>query len=197
MKFKTVFVLLLILAFNSVAKVPRGEFVQPDNLYPRVKLTTNLGDMVLELDRMRAPITVNNFLSYVVEKRYDGTVFHRLEHDFVLQGGGYNKELDGIDEFDTIVNESGNGLKNDEHTIAMARQYKPHSATSQFFFNLADNKSLNPGRNWGYTVFGHVVEGEEFFEKLTNIETTYSEKLGWPSFPTKDVILISVTLLDE
>lgn len=179
------------------ASQPRGEFIQPDNLYPKVKVSTNLGDFVLELDRTKAPITVNNFLSYVVAKRYDNTLFHRLEHDFVLQGGGYTDKFESVDEFDKIVNESGNGLKNEQGSIAMARQYAPHSATSQFFINLADNNSLDPGRNWGYTVFGSIVEGDEILEKLNTIETDISEELGWPNFPKEKITINSAQIMAE
>lgn len=198
-KFLVNSVLFFTLALSSAiqAAQPRGEFIQPDNLYPQVKFSTNLGDFVIELDRVKAPITVNNFLSYVAAKRYDNTVFHRLEHEFVLQGGGYTTEYESVEEFDEIVNESGNGLKNTEATIAMARQYSPHSATSQFFLNLADNDSLNPGRNWGYAVFGSFASGEEFLEKLNEIETDISEELGWPNYPTKNIIINSVQIMAE
>lgn len=195
----TTLALICALCFASITRAaqPRGEFIQPDNLYPQVKFVTNLGEFVIELDRVKAPITVNNFLSYVAAKRYDNTVFHRLEHNFVLQGGGYTTEYESVDEFDQIVNESGNGLKNTEATIAMARQYSPHSATSQFFFNLADNESLNPGRNWGYTVFGSFASGEEFLEKLNEIETDTSEELGWPNYPKKNIVINSVQIMAE
>ena len=176
---------------------PRGEYIQPDNLYPKVRITTNIGSLVIELDRTKAPITVDNFLSYVAAKRYDNTVFHRLEHEFVLQGGGYTDKFESVEEFKEIINESGNGLKNEAGTIAMARQYQPHSATSQFFFNLADNKSLNPGRNWGYTVFGSIVEGDEMLEKLNSIETDVSEQLGWPNFPKDMIIIKSAQIMAE
>ena len=194
---------LIILLFSFIsypsqsAKVPEGEYVQPDNLFPKVKFITSLGDITVELDRMKARITVDNFLSYVAAKRYNNTLFHRLEHNFVLQGGGYNTEMESVEEFPKIINESGNGLKNSQNTISMARQYTPHSATSQFFFNLADNDSLNPGRNWGYTVFGSIVEGEDVLEKLEGIETDISPELGWPSFPNKKIIIIKVEILAE
>lgn len=190
-------IITLFLASLSHAALPRGEFIQPDNLYPQVKFVTNLGEFVVELDRSKAPITVNNFLSYVVAKRYDNTIFHRLEHEFVLQGGGYTTDYESIEEFDEIINESGNGLKNQEGTISMARQYTPHSATSQFFFNLADNDSLNPGRNWGYAVFGSISFGEEFLEKLNEIETDISEELGWPNYPKKNIVINSVQIMAE
>ena len=99
--------------------------------------------------------------------------------------------------FEQLSPYHGNGLKNQEATIAMARQYSPHSATSQFFFNLADNDSLNPGRNWGYTVFGSFSFGEEFLEKLNEIETDTSEELGWPNYPTKNIVINSVRIMAE
>ena len=155
MKSYSSILLILSLIFSAVVQSaqPRGEYIQPDNLYPKVKIITNLGELTIELDRVKAPITVDNFLSYVVAKRYDNTLFHRLEHDFVLQGGGFSTEMESVEEFPSIVNESGNGVKNDFGTIAMARQNAPHSATSQFFFNLGENKSLNPGRNWGFRTY--------------------------------------------
>ena len=196
-KFLTTVLLLANLLLAVHAAQPRGEFIQPDNLYPQVKISTNLGDFVIELDRTKAPITVDNFLSYVAAKRYDNTIFHRLEHEFVLQGGGYTDKFESVEEFDEIVNESGNGLKNELGSIAMARQYTPHSATSQFFINLADNTSLNPGRNWGYTVFGSIVFGEKILEKLYKIETDISEELGWPNFPKKKIIINSAEIMAE
>ena len=190
-------ILSLIVANSQAAVQPTGEYIQPDNLFPKVMFVTSLGDITVELDRMKAAITVNNFLSYVAAKRYEDTIFHRLEHNFVLQGGGYTTKMESVDEFPAIINESGNGIKNDQYTISMARQYTPHSATSQFFFNLADNDSLNPGRNWGYTVFGNIVAGEDVLEKLEGIETDISPELGWPSFPTKKIVLIKVQILAE
>lgn len=196
-KFITFVLLALVVSGTTLASQPKGEFIQPDNLYPKVKITTNLGAIILELDRNKAPITVDNFLSYVHAKRYDKTLFHRLEHEFVLQGGGYTHEYESVAEFPAIVNESGNGLKNETGTIAMARLYQPHSATSQFFINLADNDSLNPGRNWGYTVFGYITEGEELLEKLDKIETDLSQELGWPNFPVEKIEIISAEILSE
>lgn len=197
--FRHLFTLLLLVVVVPVtaADKGRGEYIQPDNLFPKVKMVTTLGDIVIELDRSRAPLTVDNFLSYVEAKRYNNTIFHRLEQEFVLQGGGYYADGDSIKEFEPIFNESGNGLKNDEGTIAMARQLSPHTGTSQFFFNLVDNDGLNPGRNWGYTVFGYIFEGDEVLEKAKEIESNYSEKHGWPTFPVKEIKIISVEILPE
>lgn len=189
--------LFLMTSAASAAPAPRGEYVQPDNLYPKVKFITNMGELIVELDRAKAPITVNNFLSYVVAERYNNTQFHRLEPQFVLQGGGYTTEMESVTEYPPIVNESGNGLKNEQYSISMARQYTPHSGTSQFFFNLGDNKSLDPGRNWGYAVFGYVTSGEEIFEKIETITTGTSPELGWPSFPDKQIIILKIEVLAE
>ncbi len=191
--------LVLSMAFWSslVLAVPgTGQFVQKDNLFPRVRLETSEGNIVIELDRMKAAVTVNNFLSYVEKKRYDATIFHRLEPEFVLQGGGYDRNFEPIRTFDTIPNESGNGLKNNLYTVAMAHQETgPHTGSSQFFINLNDNPSLNPGNTWGYAVSGTVVEGFEVLEKIKTLETGLNEKLGWENVPKKTLTLNRVILL--
>ena len=192
-----IFITLFTHFATSANEIPRGEYIQTDNLFPKVKMVTNLGDMIIELDRSRTKITVDNFLSYVVAKKYDNTIFHRLEPEFVLQGGGYTTDIEQIKEFPEIINESGNGLKNNQFTISMARQYEPHTATSQFFFNLVDNDSLNPGKKWGYTVSGEVVEGQSVLEKAIEIGSDFSEELGWPNFPNKKIEIISVQILSE
>jgi len=185
--------LLALAAFCSQA----GQFVQPNNLFPKVKLMTSQGDIVIELDRSRAPVSVNNFLSYVKNKRYDNTLFHRLEPEFVLQGGGYDANYKPIEELKPIFNESGNGLKNQLYTVAMARLNDPHSATSQFYFNLKDNPHLDPGRTWGYAVFGYVTEGTEVIEKIRAIQTDTSVELGWPNVPVEKVLLKTAIVLPE
>ena len=114
----------------------------PDNLFPSVKLETSMGDIVVELNRMRSPITVNNFLRYTLDGRYNGTIFHRVVADFVVQGGGYDAEFKKRPVFPPIVNESGNGLGNRQWSIAMARHDDPHSATSQFYFKEHTAKRL-------------------------------------------------------
>lgn len=198
-----VFVFASLFCFQASAAVD-GKFVQKDNLFPRVKMTTSLGILVMELDRLRAPITVNNFLTYVANGDYKGSVFHRVERDdanekdFVIQGGGYDKDYDGMFERTPIFNESGNGLRNDMYTIAMAYQdNKPHSATRQFFFNMDDNSHLNPGKGWGFAVFGYVVEGTETLDKIMQVETGYNAKLGYSFIPKEPVIIFSVDVLEE
>jgi peptidyl-prolyl cis-trans isomerase A (cyclophilin A) len=193
----TSILLIAIAGISNAAEAPRGKFVQPDNLFPNVRIETNIGNIVVELDRSKAPLTVDNFLSYVVANRYDNTIFHRLEPEFVLQGGGYAPDMSEVVDFPPVFNESGNGLKNARLTIAMARQNDPHSATSQFFFNLNENKTLNPGRKWGYTVFGSIVDGEDVLEKAIEIGSDTSEELGWPNFPKQEMKIISVHILDN
>jgi peptidyl-prolyl cis-trans isomerase A (cyclophilin A) len=188
--------LLALCLLVSTQVMATGEYLQKDNLFPRVKLVTTEGDIVIELDRMRAALTANNFLSYVDKKIYEGTIFHRLEPEFVLQGGGYDRAYLPVKSLKEIPNESGNGLKNRVYTVAMAHQEKgPHTASNQFFINLNDNPSLNPGKNWGYAVFGSVVEGIETIEKIKQIETGLNEKLGWETVPKKPIVILKVILL--
>lgn len=171
------------------------EDVIPDNMFPSILFKTSMGNIVVELNRMRAPATSNNFLRYALEGAYDGTIFHRVMPDFVVQGGGYSPDFTERKLHDPVINESGNGLRNNTGTIAMARFDKPHSATSQFYFNLSNNDSLNPGsRNWGYTVFGEVLEGMEVVKAISTVETGYSEGLNAVDVPMIPVILISVTI---
>ena len=195
--FKTFVILsLLIVTTNSYAKSKKdGSHVQPDNYYPRVKMVTSMGDIIVELDRSRAPITVNNFLRYVDMRSYEETIFHRIVPDFVVQGGGYDTNFVEKPSLGKIFNESGNGLKNKMYNITMARQDDPHSATRQFFFNMAKNDSLDPGRNWGYTVFGMVVEGYEVLDKMVEVKTDFDPKYGWNDVPVEQVILKKVIVL--
>ena len=188
---------LCCLMVVNVAQATPGQFIQPSNLYPKVKLITSQGDIIVELDRAKAPLSVNNFLTYVKNRSYDNTLFHRLEPEFVLQGGGYDINYKPIDEAKPIFNESGNGSKNQLGTIAMARLTDPHSATSQFFFNLADNTHLDPGRSWGYAVFGYITEGMDVIDKIRAIQTDTSIELGWPNVPVEKVVLKTVIVLPE
>lgn len=167
----------------------------PDNMFPTIKLETSMGDIELELNRMRAPATVNNFLRYVLEGEYDGTIFHRVMFGFVVQGGGYTKDIEEKTMHENVLNESGNGLQNITGSIAMARYEDPHSATRQFYFNMDNNSSLDPGsRNWGYTVFGEVVSGMEVLEAISEVETGYSEALDAEDVPLTPVLLIRATV---
>lgn len=172
-----------------------GPEMIPDNMFPMVKLETSMGEIVVELNRMRAPITVNNFLRYVIEGEYDGTIFHRVMPGFVVQGGGYTRDIEERTEHEEIFNESGNGLKNITGSIAMARFDDPHSATRQFYFNMENNASLDPGsRNWGYAAFGMVVSGMEVLEAIAAVKTGYSEALDAEDVPLVPVLLIHASV---
>lgn len=141
-----------------------------------VTLQTTKGDIVLELDAEKAPNTTKNFLTYVKEGFYDGTIFHRVIPGFMIQGGGFDKNMVQKNTHDPIENEANNGLKNDTYTIAMARTQAPHSATAQFFINVADNSFLNFSsptiQGWGYAVFGKVVKGQEIVDSIAKVPTT-------------------------
>jgi peptidyl-prolyl cis-trans isomerase A (cyclophilin A) len=173
------------------------EDVIPDNMFPSVLFETSMGNVVVELNRMRAPATSNNFLRYVLEGAYDGTIFHRVMPEFVVQGGGYTSDYIERELHEPVINESGNGLLNNSGTIAMARFSDPHSATSQFYFNMSNNKSLNPSsKGWGYTVFGDVLEGAEVLLAISQVETGYSEGLDAQDVPLVPVTLHKVTVME-
>lgn len=145
----------------------------PDSSQPRVKFTTNQGDFVVELDPAKAPKTVDNFLQYVNDKHYDGTVFHRVIDGFMVQGGGFTADMQQKPTRAPIPLEAKNGLKNDRYTIAMARTGNPNSATSQFFINVANNDMLNAPQpdGHGYAVFGKVVQGQNVIDKIRTVST--------------------------
>jgi peptidyl-prolyl cis-trans isomerase A (cyclophilin A) len=162
---------------------------------PRVKLATSAGDIVVELDAAKAPKTVENFLQYVKDKHYDGTVFHRVIDGFMIQGGGFTADLQQKPTRAAIPLEAGNGLKNDKYTIAMARTGNPNSATSQFFINVKNNDSLNAPNpdGYGYTVFGKVVAGTDVVDKIRAVST--GNKGGMQNVPLEAVTIKSATLL--
>ena len=142
---------------------------------PRVVLSTSQGDITLELDPARAPISTENFLAYVASGHYDQTVFHRVIPGFMIQGGGFGADMNQKSTNPPITNEADNGLKNDRGTVAMARTPEPHSASSQFFINLEDNDFLNhtskTGQGWGYAVFGKVAEGMDVVDAIAQVPT--------------------------
>jgi len=149
------------------------KMMNPD--MPRVRLVTNMGDIVIELDQARAPKSVENFLAYVKDGFYNGTVFHRVIDGFMIQGGGFTQDFQKKATRSPIENEANNGLKNDRGTIAMARTNEPHSATSQFFINVVNNDFLNfrseSPRGWGYAVFGKVVQGMDVVDAIRHTPT--------------------------
>jgi len=171
--------------------------VLPDNMFPSVKIETSMGEFVIELNRMRAPITANNFLGYVLDGHYDNTIFHRVMPGFVVQGGGYMADLEEKPLRPSIYNESGNGLANLPMSVAMARFEDPHSASSQFYVNLAANASLDPNsRSWGYAVFGSVVSGQDVVEAIGAVTTAYSEGLDATDVPVQTVMLKKASVVE-
>ena len=140
-----------------------------------VKLETDLGDIIIELDEEKAPITTANFLNYVKSGHYDGTIFHRVIDGFMVQGGGMNADMEERATGESIENEADNGLANEAYTVAMARTMDPHSATAQFFINVKNNDFLNhtakTPQGWGYAVFGKVTEGQGVVNKIKAVET--------------------------
>ncbi len=161
-----------------------------------ITIRTTFGEIKLELDAEKAPKTVANFLEYARSGHYDGTIFHRVINNFMIQGGGFDTDMKQKSAGSPIENEADNGLKNDFGTVAMARTMDPHSATAQFFINVKDNDFLNhTGKNaqgWGYAVFGRVVEGEEVLNKIRAVPTT--SKSGHQDVPVDPVIIESVTV---
>lgn len=156
-----------------------------------IRLTTNFGIITLKLDSEKAPQTVENFLAYVKNGFYDNTIFHRVIDDFMIQGGGYEPGMKQKKTQPPIQNEAANGLKNDIYTIAMARTADVHSATSQFFINVASNGFLNykepTTQGFGYCVFGKVVEGQDVVDKIKKVKT--GDHSGHQNVPLEDVII--------
>jgi peptidyl-prolyl cis-trans isomerase B (cyclophilin B) len=157
----------------------------------RVQLQTNHGNITLELNAEKAPLSAANFLSYVNKGHYDGTIFHRVISDFMVQGGGFAAGMVQKPTDANIDNEANNGLKNDKYTVAMARTSAPHSASCQFFINTKDNDFLNfsspTAQGWGYAVFGKVVEGTDVVDKIRAVKT--GRKGGHDDVPMDDVVI--------
>lgn len=188
---KTAAIVLLSLVFFSSA------VAIADEQHPRVKMTTSQGDIVLELDAVRAPKSVENFLAYVNSGFYNGTIFHRVISNFMIQGGGFAKDFSKKETKAPVNNEANNGLQNTRGTIAMARTADPHSATAQFFINTVDNGFLNhhsqTQRGWGYAVFGKVVEGMNIVDKIRKVKTGPGGPFSKDA-PNETVEIISVTV---
>ena len=160
-------------------------------LNPIVILSTNMGDITVELDQARAPISVKNFMGYAESGFYNGTVMHRVIPGFMIQGGGFTQNMQQKSTRPAIKNEAQNGLSNKRGTIAMARTSVVNSATSQFFINLADNVFLDHGvRDFGYAVFGRVIDGMDVVDKISNIQTGL--KGGHQNVPLQPVIIAEV-----
>jgi peptidyl-prolyl cis-trans isomerase A (cyclophilin A) len=169
--------------------------IAADIAKPRVKFATSLGDFVVEVDPVKAPKTVENFLQYVADKHYDGTVFHRVIDGFMIQGGGFTADMQQKPTRAAIPLEAKNGLKNDRYTIAMARTSNPDSATAQFFINVANNDMLNAPQpdGHGYAVFGKVVQGQAVVDKIRTVAT--GNRGMHQNVPTTAVTITAATLL--
>ena len=162
-----------------------------------IKLSTNMGDITLELYADKAPETVANFLKYTKEGKLNGTIFHRVIPNFMIQGGGHLPDMSQIATFDPIINESSNNISNKKGTIAMARTSSPNSATSQFFINLRDNEFLdkaNAADGYGYCVFGQVTEGIEIVEQIGGVAT--GNNAGHSDVPIENVVINSVEVIE-
>lgn len=162
---------------------------------PQVSLKTNMGEIVLELYPEKAPKSVENFLQYVKSGHYNGTIFHRVISNFMIQGGGFDKDMKQKPTNAPIENEAKNGLKNDTYSVAMARTSAPHSASAQFFINVKNNSFLDyPGQDgWGYAVFGKVIKGTEVVDKIKSVDTTNSGM--HQNVPAKPVVIESATIV--
>ena len=181
------------------AATPAAQTAPAPATNPRVAVHTNMGDIVIELYPEKAPKSVENFLQYVTDKHYDGTIFHRVIGDFMVQGGGFTPDLRQKTVRDPIANEANNGLSNSLGTVAMARTNDPNSATAQFFINVVDNSRLDHvspenGYTWGYAVFGKVTEGMDVVERIKVVETGPAGPLD-KSVPKSPVLINSVEIL--
>ncbi|WP_041366887.1 peptidylprolyl isomerase [Methylophaga frappieri] len=164
---------------------------------PQVKLETSMGDIVIELNKDKAPNTVANFISYVEDGFYNGTIFHRVIENFMIQGGGFTESFQQKQTQAAIENEADNGLTNKRGAIAMARTNDPHSATAQFFINTVDNDFLDfknkTSTGWGYAVFGEVIEGMDVVDKIRTVDTTM--RGPHQDVPAEDVVIIKASMI--
>ena len=190
----------LLTIFTSLFLLISSATAADDITQKHVKLETSEGNIVLELDITRAPLSVLNFLKYVRSGHYDGTIFHRVIKNFMIQGGGFTPEIERKKTNAPILNEADNGLKNLRGTIAMARTNDPHSGTTQFFINVVDNpfldhKSKTP-RGWGYAVFGHVIKGMNVVDKIRNLPTGPNGPFQ-SDVPVKMVMIHKATIIES
>jgi cyclophilin family peptidyl-prolyl cis-trans isomerase len=187
--------ILLPAVFLIIVTAKSEEPKKMDAKPKKVKLETTMGDIVIELDEKAAPVTVKNFLTYAGEGFYDGTIFHRVIPNFMIQGGGFTPDMVQKKTHPPIINEASNGLKNNRGTIAMARTSQPDSATSQFFINHKNNDPLNYAgpNNPGYAVFGKVVEGIETVDKIAAVKTAQKGPHG--DVPVEPVVIKSAKVV--
>jgi len=192
---RSVALCIALLVGGGVAVAEDAQQAKAETEHPVVALETTLGTMKIELYPEQAPKTVENFLEYVASGFYNGTVFHRVVPSFVIQGGGYTEEMARKETRPPIRNEAARGLPNEQYTISMARTSDPHSATSQFFISLVDNRASldpqpnDPRRKWGYCAFGRVVEGQAVVDKIGGVQTTV--RAGMQDVPATPVVIES------
>ena len=193
---------ILLLCFACVLPAAAGQAAasQPNPAQAKgdiVRLETSLGDIVIELNSAKAPITTANFKNYVKSGFYDGTIFHRVIRDFMIQGGGFTPEMKQKHTQAAIRNEADNRLDNKKYTVAMARTNDPHSATAQFFINVKDNPFLDhkapSGNDWGYAVFGRVIQGMEVVDRIVKVKT--GNRAGQKDVPLEPVIITKAIML--
>jgi len=178
-----------------IVLVSSSQLVKASETYPQIEFTTTTGKFTVELDRNRAPTTVKNFLQYVKSGFYVNTIFHRVIAGFVIQAGGYTVDLEDKETLPEIINESGNGLTNKRMSLGMARSNDPHTASSQFYINVADNFSLDPmPTRWGYTVFGDVIDGFQVIDNIANNATQTMNNMQ--DVPVAPVIILDVKRID-
>jgi len=189
---KNLFLSLMILGIISGTALAKGEF------NPKVLMKTTMGDILLELNLEKAPVSAENFFSYVDERFYDGTIFHRVIKGFMIQGGGHTAGLKEKEAKSPIQNEASNGLKNDRGTLAMARGNDPHSASCQFYINHVDNAGLNYTSSttdgYGYCVFGKVIDGMDVVDAIANVMT---KTVGdYKDVPRETITILSITRVE-
>lgn len=183
----------LFLALSSLTQAAcPDDKAYPNNMFPELVFETTMGTITVELDRLKAPMTTNHILHLVKNKTYDDTLIHRIVPGFVIQAGAFAADLSEVEACDTVINESGNGLKNSRGSLSMARYNDPHSATASFFINLGDNDNLNPSSDsWGYAVFGYVTAGMDVVDKMAAVKTQYSNELDANDVPVETIKILS------
>jgi cyclophilin family peptidyl-prolyl cis-trans isomerase len=185
---KIIFITVILFMININAQPARDAIIE---------IQTTEGSITVQLDARRAPITVENFIELIKNEYFNGTIFHRVIQNFMIQGGGFDKTLANLESTASIPNESGNGLTNLRGTIAMARTSEPHSANAQFFINTKDNSFLNPksGR-WGYAVFGNVIKGMDIADKISKKPTGPEGRFA-EDVPIKDIVINKIVILEN
>jgi len=203
LKFLLLCSVLVLSAAAGQAATPQANPAQTSTANPApakgdvVRLETSLGDVILELNSAKAPLTTANFKKYVASGFYNGTIFHRVIRDFMIQGGGFTPDMKQKPTQAAIRNEADNKISNKKYSIAMARTDDPHSATAQFFINVKDNPALDHkapfGNNWGYTVFGRVIQGMEVVDRIVRVKT--GNRAGHQDVPLEPVIITKAVIV--